>query len=129
LGRLRQLCEQYKRRVAFLFVQIDDAPHEQPSRLLDAYRKAGLERATEHNRTGRLCLAAEVMELPFPCLLDTPDARTETLYQAWPERLLIVDTNGRIALDCGRGLASGWNFREAENCLDRLIGSRAEPAR
>ncbi len=121
MGRLRRLYEAHKDRAVFLFVQVRDGPHALPANLRSAYQEAGLAAGPPDNRSRRLCLATEVMDLPFLSLLDTHDGKVEHLYDAWPERLLVVGRDGRIALDAGRGLCEqGWNYHQIEECLRRL---------
>ena len=37
------------------------------------------------------------MEIDFPALVDEMDNSTELAYTAWPDRLYVIDRNGRIA--------------------------------
>jgi hypothetical protein len=119
VGVLRALHEAYKDRSRFLFIQVSDAPHEAPAQLTAAYREAGLEEETRDNRPRRACLAAGVMGLPFPCLLDA-GGEAEECYDAWPERLVVVGADGRVLHDAGRGLLGAWDFAAIEGCLRAL---------
>lgn len=130
LERLRRLHHAFQDRVEFFFVQVRNAPHPLPDRLADAFRRAGVEPASGGDRREQARLGAAVMGIPFPCLVDTPAAEVESLYDAWPERLVIVGADGRVALDAGLGLATGgpvfgngWNFAAIEDCL-RAEGSK-----
>jgi hypothetical protein len=128
LGRLLRLYEAHKTTAAFLLVQVRGASHTPPPNLLDAWKREGLEKATAANRRDRLRVAAEVMDIPFPCLLDTEDRDVERLYDAWPERLVVVTPDGRIGLDAGRGLGKeaklGWDDSSVERCLREWGGGR-----
>jgi hypothetical protein len=56
--------------------------------------------------------------LPFPCLVDTSDHAVEKAFGGFPERFVIVDNRGRIALDAGVGIMrSHWNYERIEACL------------
>jgi hypothetical protein len=71
------------------------------------------------------------MDIPFPCLLDTEEGKVERLYDASPERLLVVTPDGRIGLDAGKGLwreggGVGWDYSSIERYL-REWGRRPSP--
>jgi Iodothyronine deiodinase len=56
LGPLRRLHEHFKSKAAFLFVQVKDAGHPLPSRLLQAFDEAGMKEETLDNRLQWTCL-------------------------------------------------------------------------
>jgi hypothetical protein len=120
LGRLRRLYQDHHDRVAFLFIQISDGGHPLPPELQSVLRREGLEEETPANRRARLCRSVEVMRLPFLSLLDSEDGRVERLYAAWPERLVIVAPDGRIALDAGGGVWGSWDYAGVEQHLREL---------
>ena len=41
--------------------------------------------------------------IEFPPLVDTIDNKTEVAYTAWPDRLYIIDNNGKIAFKSAAG--------------------------
>jgi type I thyroxine 5'-deiodinase len=41
--------------------------------------------------------------IEFPALVDTIDNKTEAAYTAWPDRLYLVDSSGRIAFKSEAG--------------------------
>jgi hypothetical protein len=102
LGRVHQLEQAYEGHAAFLFIHVADAGHELPE-LLALYRDAGLDAHSAADRPRRLARAMQHYGLTFPCLEDR-DGEVRRAYGAWPERLVIVDRDGRIAFDAGRGL-------------------------
>jgi len=108
LARLNKLHQAYKDRVEFLFVYITDGPHQ------------GLlppPTPTEQN-LGHIPRGLRHFNISFPCLLG--DKAIEAAYTAFPERLLIVDRAGRIVLDAGLGLPSGWDLDRVESWLKRI---------
>jgi len=42
--------------------------------------------------------ACSVLHFDMPCLVDTMDDAVNKTYGAWPDRLYIVDMDGRVAL-------------------------------
>jgi hypothetical protein len=128
-GGVRRLYDRYKDRVAFVFVQVTKAPHRLPSSVLRAYETAYVVTPSPNNRDMRARLAADYFGFPFPCLLDTEDKKVEKLYDAWPRRLIVIQPDGRIARDFGRGLANHWDFKAIQACvaeqLDKTPAAKA----
>jgi hypothetical protein len=108
LRRLNQLYQAYKDRAEFLFVYISEAPH--PGLLPPP--KPGEE------FLGRIPRGLRYFNISFPCLLG--NQALEKAYTPFPERLLIVDRSGRIALDEGLGLPKGWNLDQVESWLKQI---------
>ncbi len=77
--------------------------------------------------------ACTFWELPIPTLVDTLEPSIGEMYQAWPNRLYLIDTEGRIVYRGMQG-PQGVNVREGEIQLRKLLGLPAgslvtEPAR
>ncbi len=47
--------------------------------------------------------ACSILRINIPCLVDDMKDSANQAYDAWPDRLYVVDTNGRIALKGERG--------------------------
>ena len=60
------------------------------------------------------------LKLSMPCVVDTIDNQVDNLYASWPERMFIVDAQGRIAY---AGKQGPWGFKpeEAERALRGLL--------
>jgi len=98
VGRLERLYRHYRGRVGFLFVSVKEAGHglhglefvlraeDSPGQHLVAVRKA-----------------ARIKGLTMPGVVDLPDRRVMRAYRAFPRRLVVVDRQGRVALDLGTG--------------------------
>ena len=43
------------------------------------------------------------LKLTMPALIDSMDNIAERTYAAWPERLYVLDEDGRVAHQCGKG--------------------------
>jgi len=58
----------------------------------------------------------------MPCVLDDMENTTEKAYRAWPDRICIVDTGGKVAYYGAPGPA-GFRPREAEEALKKLLAT------
>jgi len=68
----------------------------------------------------RTCVRQLAIEIP--ALIDDFDSTTEIAYTAWPDRLYVIDRDGRIAYKARPG-PFGFVPAEAEATLGRLLGS------
>ncbi len=67
---------------------------------------------------------ATALKLSIPVLVDTMDDTVGKAYAAWPDRLYVVDREGKIALQGGRGPAGfAPAVRAAPEVLDKLLGT------
>jgi hypothetical protein len=120
LDRLRELHADYREHAGFLFVCIRDADH--PPANLPRDREA---RRDESERDRARRLAEEGLNhysVPFPVLLD--DGTSESAYDAYPKRLIVIDAAGRIVHDAGRGASGGpsdWDLERVERVLRAAI--------
>lgn len=69
-------------------------------------RIAQTTRLPERSEHARQCVAA--LKLSIPALVDREDNRVNTAYAGWPDRLYVIGTDGRIALQGGPG---PWGFK------------------
>ena len=60
------------------------------------------------------------LSLSIPCVVDTIDNTVDDLYAGWPERMFVIDRQGRIAYAGKRG---PWGFKpkEAEKALRGIM--------
>jgi len=119
LDRLRKLYHAHKDRANFVFVYITEGPHRGLLPIPKNLGKKGVRRITEAG-AARTRYGIKYFHLPFPCLLDSADHKVEKAFGAFPERLVIVDTRRRIALDEGIGMNGfTWNYKRIETCLKK----------
>lgn len=101
-----KLYEQHKDRAAFLFVYIREAHPDSVLRVIED-GKESLQRieqtATldERSRAARLCTGT--LKLQMPVVVDKEDNRVNKTYAGWPNRLVIVNTEGKLAYISGPG--------------------------
>jgi iodothyronine deiodinase-like protein len=60
------------------------------------------------------------LSIKLPAVIDNLDNSTETAYTAWPDRLYVIDRDGRVAYKSKPG-PYGFKPREVEQTLRRLI--------
>jgi type I thyroxine 5'-deiodinase len=66
----------------------------------------------------RMCMTK--LGIEFPALIDDFQNSTELAYTAWPDRLYVVDTAGRIAYKARPG-PFGFEPREVGAVLEQLL--------
>ncbi len=63
---------------------------------------------------GQRCSTAkmmmEEMKITIPCVIDDMENTAKRAYAAWPDRLFVVDRDGRIAVAARKG---PWGFKPA----------------
>lgn len=103
---MEQLYQAYKDQVQFLLVYIREA---HPDSLLYVPRdgKEVLEKIEQTNSLEERSLRAQqctaMLKLTMPAVVDKPDNRVNYAYAAWPDRLVVVGVDGRIAYISGPG--------------------------
>lgn len=126
---LNDLYKKYRDRAEFYIVYIQEA-HPVDAWQMDVNVKEGALLATtktldDRTKAADTCLIKLGLELP--ALVDTPDDFAERAYTGWPDRLYVVDTDGRIAFKSAAG-PFGFKPEDVETTLQRLlpvsVGSR-----
>ena len=120
--------QRYGDRVEFLAVYVREA-HP-----LDGWRMASNDRAgikvkqprarTERLQVARTCCSS--LEIKMPVLVDEMDDRVGHAYSGMPDRLYVLDRQGRVAYKGGRG-PFGFKPGEMEQALAMLLLDQARP--
>jgi hypothetical protein len=123
------LYARYKDQVQFLCVYVREA-HP-----IDGWRMAGNDKAgiavkqpvtfEERTDVAQKCCAA--LQITMPLLVDSLDDHVGHAYSGMPDRLYVIDTQGRVAYQGGRG-PFGFKAGEMEQALALLLleeGSQA----
>ena len=79
----------------------------------------------EKTKVAGIC--AYKLGIEFPTLIDDFSSATEHAYTAWPDRLYVIDTEGRIAHKSEPG-PFGFEPGEVESTLKRLLPAAAKPS-
>jgi len=72
--------------------------------------------AEERGATAKQCTAA--LKLSMPTLIDGADNRVNRAYAAWPDRMYVIGTDGKIAYQGGPG-PGGFKVNEVEAWLKK----------
>jgi len=105
LGKLHELYDRFRDRVAFFVVYIKEA-HPEDGWVVTSNRQSGIavrDPTSDADREGLAHTCALRLSIRMPVLLDAINDRVARAYGAWPDRLYLVGTDGRIAWQGGPG--------------------------
>ncbi len=121
---LNKLYEHYKDRAAFYVVYIREAHTtdvwQDPDNLGDGVLFEKPRSLEERRVIGQACVAR--LGIHFPAVVDSFDNATERAYTGWPDRLYVIDREGRIAYKSAPG-PYGFRAHGVEEALERLVPS------
>ena len=119
---LNKLYREYRGRVAFYVVYIQEAHPIDAWQLDDNVKDDVLVATTksdaERANVAGVCLTKLGIELP--AVIDEADNRVERAYTGWPDRLYVIDRDGRVAYKSAAG-PFGFKPAEVEASLKRLF--------
>ena len=118
---LNALYREYRDRVAFYVVYIQEA-HPVDAWQLDDNVKDDVLVPTPTTLEERLDVAGVCMTklgIELPALVDGSDDAVEHAYTGWPDRLYVIDKEGRVALKSAAG-PFGFKPADVEATLKRL---------
>ena len=122
---LNRLYRQYRDRAAFYVVYIQEAHPIDGWQLDDNVEDDVLVSSTasdeERVQVAGVCMTKLGVELP--AIVDEADDRVEQAYTGWPDRLYVVDIDGKIAYKSAAG-PFGFKPSEVEAALKRLLEIR-----
>jgi hypothetical protein len=122
--RLLRLYEQYGDRAQFLFVYIREAGHMFPVRVPELADPPDAPPGFRPHLVHRARAGIRHFNLRFPCLLDNEEEEVQTLYAAFPKRLLVIDPDGRIVVDSGNSPNLPFPWQEMTDWLDSYEPSK-----
>jgi hypothetical protein len=99
------MFKRYKDSVAFLGVYVREA-HPTDGWLLESNARVGIEEKQPTNQTERFDVATKCcqrLEMTIPLAVDALDDRVGRAYSGMPDRLYLIDRQGRVAYKGGRG--------------------------
>lgn len=63
---------------------------------------------------------AKQFKVTLPILVDTLDDKLEGIFAAWPDRIYVLDRDGKVAYKGGPG-PRGFKMNEAEAAVKKLL--------
>ena len=120
---LNRLYRDYRERVAFYVVYVQEA-HPIDAWQMDVNVSDGVlvpTTKTDDERLNVAGLCVTKLGIELPALVDESDDAVERAYTGWPDRLYVVDADGRIAYKSAAG-PFGFRPSEVEAALKRLVG-------
>jgi Iodothyronine deiodinase len=119
---LNALYHRFGKEVAFFVVYIGEAhpsdAWQVPSNIKDRVVYASPTDEGERSALADICITR--LGLKLPALVDRFDDSTEKAYSGWPDRLYLIDRNGRIAYKSKPG-PFGFKPAELEVALRRHV--------
>lgn len=120
---LNELYRKHRDRAAFYIVYIQEAhpvdAWQLSSNVKDNVLVASTTTVEERSQVADRCVKDLGIELP--ALVDAPDDRVERAYTGWPDRLYVIDTEGRVAFKSAAG-PFGFEPGQVAATLERLLG-------
>ena len=125
---LNALHERYGEQAAFYVVYIQEA-HPVDAWQVQSNVKDNIliaTHASEQERTHSAGQCVRDLGIRFPAVVDRLDNRVERAYTAWPDRLYVIDRDGRIAYKSAPG-PFGFKPQQVGDALERLVGPTPQP--
>ena len=127
---LNKLYRDYRNQAAFYVVYIQEAHPTDAWQVKDNLEDDVLVASTMtvEDRTNAANMCMTKLGIELPALLDGPDNTVERAYTGWPDRLYVIDREGRIAHKSAAG-PFGFKPANVEETLKRLLPSPSALAR
>jgi hypothetical protein len=115
---LRDLYEQYNEQVQFLVIYIREAHPLDGWDLGSENRLRDPQTLAERRQVADQC--EQALQYGIRTYVDEMNDEVMTAYAAWPERLYLVDTQGRLVYASGLG---PWGFKPSElkEAIDKAL--------
>ena len=118
---LNKMYDEYRDRVAFYAVYIQEAHPidgwQLESNVKDSVLVANTPSDAKRTEVANVCVVK--LGIKMPAIVDTVDDRVERAYTGWPDRLYVIDKDGRVAYKSGAG-PFGFKPEEVEATLKQL---------
>jgi hypothetical protein len=124
------LCHKYGDRAEFLAVYVREA-HPIDGWRMESNDRVGVSVAQPRSNLQRVEVATQchdLLEMSMPVLVDGVDDRVGHAYSGMPDRLYIIDREGKVAFKSGRG-PFWFNPAEMEQALIMMLLEDGPPVR
>lgn len=120
VGSIEKLYENYKSKANFYVIYIREAHPTDGWVVKNNKFKITDPKSLEERQKAARDFAKE-LKLTLPILVDTLDDQTNNLYGGWPDRVYVIDADGKIALKGGMG-PGGFipSVKAASGVLEKL---------
>lgn len=123
------MYQDFKDVAEFRMVYINEAHASDGRRPVGYAKEKGI---TEHDNYEERCTTAQMLiddeTLTIPCLIDGMDNKVNQSYSAWPDRIFLVRTDGKLAVAADRGPRGFKPGLDASvNWLKKFKASGTEP--
>ena len=122
---MNAMYERYKGEVAFFVVYIGEAhPSDSwqlPSNIRDNVVYASPADLSSRSELAGVCVVR--LGIKLPAIVDRFDDSTERAYSGWPDRLYLVDREGRVSYKSRPG-PFGFDPEELESAIKALPSNR-----
>ena len=122
---LNEMYERHKKDAAFFVVYIGEAhpsdAWQLPSNIKDKVVYATPSNLGERTAIAEVCVTR--LGIKLPSLIDRFDDATEIAYSAWPDRLYLIDRDGRVAYKSRPG-PFGFKPSELEAALRTALSKQ-----
>ena len=119
---LNKLYDQYSNQVGFLVVYITEA-HPSDVWQMQSNIKDQVVFASPRNEDERAQVAGSCVRklgIKIPAVLDEFGNSTESAYTGWPDRLYLIDANGRVVYKSKPG-PFGFNSDDLKKAIERTL--------
>jgi hypothetical protein len=121
------MYKKYKGKVEFYLVYIREAhPTDGWKSRKNTRNGINVKQPTnlkERAKVAETCVAS--LKVDFPCALDDMKGSAQKAYSAWPDRIYVVDINGKIAMKGGPG-PQGFDPEAAEKSVKALLANKGK---
>jgi type I thyroxine 5'-deiodinase len=116
------MYEQYKERVAFYVVYIQEAHSSDVWQLASNIRDKVIFRTPQNfeERTNVASSCVRKLDIKIPAVVDDMNNSTERAYTGWPDRIYLIDRDGRVAFKTKPG-PFGFKPSQLDSHLQRIL--------
>ena len=121
-GNIEKLYERYRDRAKFFLIYVREA-HPSDGWWMESNQRVGIDLAQPLDQEQRVTVAQRCqshLQISIPFLVDSTNDVAGTAYSGMPNRLYLIDSEGKITFKNGRG-PFGFHTRELEQALIFLL--------